>query len=58
MQILKFIKEVRNEMDNVKWPTRKMVIGSTIAVFFISALAAAYLGGADMLLQKFLAKII
>ncbi len=58
MQILKFIKEVRGEMNHVKWPTRKMIIGSTIAVFFISALTAAYLGGADILLQKLLAKIL
>jgi preprotein translocase SecE subunit len=58
MQIKKFIKEVLAEMEHVKWPSRKMIIGSTIAVFFISALTAAYLGGADVLLQKLLAKVV
>ncbi len=58
MQITKFIKDVRNEMKYVKWPTRKMIIGSTIAVLVISFLTAVYLGGEDFLLQKALTKFV
>ena len=58
MQITKFIKDVRNEMKYVKWPTKRMIIGSTVAVLLISAVVAALLAGEDMLLQKLLAKFL
>jgi preprotein translocase SecE subunit len=58
MQITKFIREVKGEMKYVKWPTRNMIIGSTIAVLLISAVTAALLSGEDMLLQKLLAKLL
>jgi preprotein translocase SecE subunit len=58
MQITKFIKEVKGEMKHVKWPTKKMVLGSTLAVLLISALVAGLLAGEDMLLQKMLTKFI
>lgn len=55
---MKFIKEVKNEMKYVKWPTRNMIIGSTIAVLLISAVVAGLLSGEDMLLQKMLTKFV
>ena len=58
MQIVKFIKDVRNEMKYVQWPTRNMILGSTVAVLLISAVVAALLSGEDMLLQKLLAKLL
>lgn len=58
MQIMKFIKEVRGEMKYVKWPTRNMILGSTVAVLLISAVVAALLSGEDMLLQKLLTKFV
>lgn len=58
MQIRKFIKEVKEEMKYVKWPTKKMIIGSTVAVLLISFVVAIYLGGEDILLQKLLTKFI
>jgi preprotein translocase SecE subunit len=58
MQITKFIKEVIGEMKNVKWPSKRMIVGSTIAVLFISFLTAVYLGGEDFLLQKALTKFV
>jgi preprotein translocase SecE subunit len=58
MQIIKFIKEVKGEMKYVKWPTKRMIIGSTIAVLLISAVVAAMLAGEDMLLQKMLTKFV
>ncbi len=58
MQITKFIKDVRNEMKYVNWPSRNMIIGSTIAVLLISAVVASLLSGEDMLLQKLLTKFV
>ncbi len=53
---MKFINEVRAEMAFVKWPTRRMVIVSAVAVVIISAFLAAFLGGVDFGLHKLLAK--
>ena len=53
---MKFINEVRAEMVFVKWPTRRMVIVSAVAVVIISAFLAAFLGGVDFGLHKLLAK--
>lgn len=58
MQITKFIKDVRNEMKYVNWPSKRMIIGSTIAVLLISAVVAALLAGEDMGLQKLLTKFV
>jgi preprotein translocase SecE subunit len=52
---MKFINEVRNEMKFVKWPTKKMVIVSSIAVIVISGFLAVFLGGIDFGLHKLLA---
>ncbi len=58
MQIKKFISEVLNEMKFVKWPTRNMVIVSSVSVLVVSILAASILGGADYGLQKLLTKFV
>lgn len=58
MQIKKFINEVLNEMKFVEWPTKKVVMASTMAVLVISFFAAVYLGGADYELQRLLAKFV
>ena len=56
--IKQFINEVIAEMKNVRWPTRKMAVGSTIAVLLISIIVAAYLGVLDIELKKALAYIV
>lgn len=58
MQITKFIKEVRGEMNNVKWPTKKMIMGSAFGVVLISLIVAAMLGGLDYGLQKALTTFV
>ena len=42
-------------MKFVKWPTKKMVIVSSIAVIVISGFLAVFLGGIDFGLHKLLA---
>ena len=55
MKINSFIKEVLAEMKNVKWPTNRMAIISTLAVIIISVLVGAYLYGVDTILKSLLA---
>lgn len=58
MKIKHFIKEVIGEMDHVKWPTRKMAIGSTWAVILISVAVGAYLGVLDLFFKKALSVLV
>ena len=58
MNIISFIKSVNAELAFVKWPTKKMVAYSTLAVVIISALVAIYLSGIDIILKKLIAQIL
>jgi preprotein translocase subunit SecE len=58
MSIISYIKEVKAETKNIKWPTRKQVINYTIIVIVLSILLAAYVGVLDTLFAKLLSKII
>ena len=42
-----FIKEVKHELDQVKWPLRNDVIKLTIIVIIASLIAGLYIGGLD-----------
>ena len=37
-----FIREVRQELAKVTWPTRKETVGTTLSVLAMSALAALF----------------
>lgn len=58
MNPIQFFKDVLKELKHVKWPTRKMVIASSVAVIFISIIVAIYLSSLDLVLQKLLAKFV
>ena len=47
-----YIKEVREEMKHVTWPTRDQTIFYTIAVLIVSVAIAYYLGLFDALFTK------
>jgi len=49
---LEFLRDVRNEMRKVSFPTREEVIATTIVVVVTSAVFAVYLWIADFLIQK------
>lgn len=49
-----FLKEVRDELQKVVWPTREEAIRLTTLVLLISLLVGLFLGGADLLLTKVL----
>lgn len=44
---IRFLKEVRDELVKVDWPTREQTIRLTILVIASSVLVGAYIGGLD-----------
>lgn len=47
-----FVKEVRDELKKVVWPSKQEVIRLTGVVVIVSAVVGIYLGGADFILTK------
>jgi len=53
-----FLKEVRDELKKVVWPTRDEVIRLTSLVIVISLIVGFFLGGLDYVFTKIMALII
>lgn len=51
---LKFLKETKDELEKVTWPSRKEVIRLTIVVIFASLFVGIYIGGIDFGMTKLL----
>lgn len=47
-----FLKEVRDELSKVVWPSRAEVIRLTAVVLIVSLVVGLFLGGVDFLLTK------
>ena len=54
---INYLKEVRQEMSKVTWPTRGELWESTVIVLVLSGILALFIFGADLSLTK-LIKII
>jgi preprotein translocase subunit SecE len=57
-KIINFLKEVKEEMGKVNWPTKREVFKNTLIVIGISVVIAAFLGGLDFLFSNLLNKLI
>lgn len=55
---IQFIKEARNELMKVVWPTRQETIRMTLGVIIICLVVAAILGAADFGLTKLIESAI
>lgn len=53
MAVTTFLKEVRDELQKVVWPTRAEVLRLTIVVILVSLVVGLFLGSIDFLLTKF-----
>jgi preprotein translocase subunit SecE len=53
-----FLREVRDELRKVVWPTRDEVIRLTGVVILVSLLVGIFLGGADFILTKLVALLV
>ena len=58
MSIISYIREVKAETKNIKWPTRKQVTGYTSVIIVLSLLLAVYVGSLDALFAKLLSIIL
>jgi len=47
---ISFIKEVREELDKVAWPSREQIIRYSILVIIVAVAVGIFLGGLDYLL--------
>ncbi len=56
--MLTFLKEVKEELLKVVWPTRRETVMYTLTVIVFSAVVALILGFADVGLIKLFEKII
>ena len=57
-KIINFLKEVKEEMGRVNWPTKREVLKNTLIVIGISVVLAAFLGGLDFIFTNLLNKLI
>ena len=53
-----FLREVRDELKKVVWPTKEEVIRLTGVVILISLFVGLFLGGVDFILTKLFEVII
>jgi len=53
-----FVKEVRNELTKVVWPTRNHTIRLTLIIVAISVVAGLYLGGLDLIFTQMLKLLV
>lgn len=51
--ILNFLKEVREELNKVVWPSREQTVRYTILVIIVAAAVGLILGGLDYILTFF-----
>lgn len=58
MSISSYLKETKEELKQVKFPTTAQTITFTVLVVVLSAVIAIVLGGADFGLKTLLAKIL
>ena len=49
---LKFIQQVRYEVSKIVWPTRREVFVTTIMVFIMAAITAAFFAVIDILIRN------
>ncbi len=56
--MLRFVSEVKNELEKVTWPTRAETIRLTAIVIGISIAVGVYLGGLDLLFTEMLKLLI
>jgi len=57
-RVVRYLREVRAEMDKVTWPQKKEIIGSTLVVIVSVFLVSFFLGLVDLGLGKLVGLIL
>jgi len=55
---IQYIKETKQELKHVSWPSRRQAVGYTIIVVILSFVTAFYLGFFDYVLTTALGKFV
>ncbi len=55
---VQFLREVRNELKKVVWPSKKQTISSTSVVLILVAIVSAYLGVVDYILSHVVGYVV
>jgi len=50
-EIVQFVRETRQELKKVTWPTREELVGSTIVVIITMLIMAVFIGMIDFVLS-------
>ena len=58
MNLINYLKETKEELKHVSWPTQKQIMNFTILVIVISIFVAAFLGFFDAIFTRLLEYII
>jgi len=56
--VIRFLKEVRQEMDKVVWPAKDRVIRLTLAVVVIAVVISLYITSLDYLFSKLIGSMV
>jgi len=54
----RFLRETRDELKKVVWPTRQEVIRLTLVVIAVSLLVGIFLGGLDFVFVKIIGTVV
>jgi len=57
-KLINYIKDTKNELKHVNWPSRKQTINFTILVISVSVILALFMGFFDILFTYLLKKFI
>jgi preprotein translocase subunit SecE len=55
---VRYLREVRDELQKVTWPSRKQTLDKTLLVIVVSIFVGAYIGGLDYLFTQLTAWFI
>jgi len=56
--IIKFLKEVQEELKKVTWPSRQLVKNATIAVIVFTLLVSVYLWALDFVFSRLISYVM
>ncbi|HXX40058.1 MAG TPA: preprotein translocase subunit SecE [bacterium] len=55
---MRFLRDVRSELNRVSWPDRQMLIASSLVVVFVLVVTALYLAGCDFVFAKIFEQVL
>ncbi|RUM57366.1 MAG: preprotein translocase subunit SecE [Persephonella sp.] len=51
-EVIKFLKEVREELKRVSWPSKELVRNATVAVIVFTIILSVYLWSLDLIFKR------